>query len=92
MLISWNVWKDRNVGVFRHHQSTINIIIAKIKNKARLMFNRCKTSEQCNAGRVAFVEVLRHVLVDYLKTLNFSINENDKSLASFKKKNKNRGN
>jgi hypothetical protein len=35
MLISWEVWKERNARVFRHHISATNVIIAKIKDEAR---------------------------------------------------------
>jgi hypothetical protein len=34
-LISWEVWKERNTRVFRHHQSTGSTVIAKITDEAR---------------------------------------------------------
>jgi hypothetical protein len=35
MLISWEIWKERNAHIFCHNQSTVAMIIAKIKEEAR---------------------------------------------------------
>ena len=35
MLISWEIWKERNARVFRHVAAPANVIIAKIKEEAR---------------------------------------------------------
>jgi hypothetical protein len=47
MLISWEVWKERNARVFRHHHSATNDIIAKIKNEARVW----SSPEKKNTGK-----------------------------------------
>jgi hypothetical protein len=36
MLVSWEVWKERNARVFHNHASTATTIITKIKEEARL--------------------------------------------------------
>jgi hypothetical protein len=36
MLISWEIWKERNARIFRHHFSTADMVINKIKDEARL--------------------------------------------------------
>jgi hypothetical protein len=35
MLISWEIWKERNACIFHHHQSTVAMVIVKIKEEAR---------------------------------------------------------
>jgi hypothetical protein len=36
MLVSWEVWKERNARVFRNHCSTVHMVATRIKNEATL--------------------------------------------------------
>jgi hypothetical protein len=36
MLVSWEVWKERNVCVFRNHYSTVDMVGARIKDEMAL--------------------------------------------------------
>jgi hypothetical protein len=36
LLISWEIWKERNARIFRHHFSTSGMVITRIKDEARL--------------------------------------------------------
>uniref|UniRef100_A0ACD6AK31 Uncharacterized protein n=1 Tax=Avena sativa TaxID=4498 RepID=A0ACD6AK31_AVESA len=36
MLVSWELWKERNARVFRGHSVTVDMMVTKIKNEARL--------------------------------------------------------
>jgi hypothetical protein len=36
MLVSWEVWKERNARVFRNHYSTVDMVGARIKNEMTL--------------------------------------------------------
>jgi hypothetical protein len=34
MLVPWDLWKERNARVFRHHACLANVVIARIKHEA----------------------------------------------------------
>ena len=34
MLVSWEIWKERNARVFRHHSSTNAMVVTRIKDEA----------------------------------------------------------
>ena len=36
MLISWTIWNERNARVFRHHATPSHVIIANLKEEAKL--------------------------------------------------------
>jgi hypothetical protein len=36
MLVSWEIWTEKNASVFQHHTGTFSIIIAKIKEEETL--------------------------------------------------------
>ena len=36
MLISWDIWNERNARVFRNHSMTNNMIVAKIKDEVNM--------------------------------------------------------
>ena len=36
MLISWEIWNERNARVFRNHAKTNNMIVEKIKNEVTM--------------------------------------------------------
>ena len=47
MLVSWEIWKERNGQVFRNHFSTANFIIAKIREETT-MWSRAGAKAICN--------------------------------------------
>jgi hypothetical protein len=49
MLISWEIWNERNARIFRHHFSTTTLISNKIKEEARLW---------CLAGAKALCNIM----------------------------------
>jgi hypothetical protein len=36
MLVSWDVWKERNTLVFRNHSSAVAMVVARIKEEAAM--------------------------------------------------------
>jgi predicted negative regulator of RcsB-dependent stress response len=34
MLVSWEIWKERNARVFRNNASTLSMLVTKIKDEA----------------------------------------------------------
>jgi hypothetical protein len=36
MLVSWEVWKERNARVFKSDASTLNMVVSKIKEEVAL--------------------------------------------------------
>ncbi|KAF8650663.1 hypothetical protein HU200_063815 [Digitaria exilis] len=41
MLVTWEIWKERNARIFRHHESSALLLFTKIKSEA---------SDWCLAG------------------------------------------
>jgi hypothetical protein len=50
MLVSWEVWEERNAKVFRNNASPSTFIIAKIKEEAK-MLSIAGAKFVCNAIR-----------------------------------------
>jgi hypothetical protein len=40
MLVSWEVWKERNVFFFKNHSSTVKMVVAK--SRMRLCYDPAK--------------------------------------------------
>jgi hypothetical protein len=38
ILVSWEIWKERNARVFRNQSVTLNILVSKMKEEAVLWF------------------------------------------------------
>jgi hypothetical protein len=36
MLVSWEIWKERNAHVFRNNASTLSMLVTKIKDEATI--------------------------------------------------------
>ena len=49
MLVSWEIWKERNARVFRNISTTSNMLLAKIKSEAVMW---------CYAGAKALSNVM----------------------------------
>jgi hypothetical protein len=49
MLVSWEIWKERNVWVFRNQAMKLNMIVSKIKEDVVLW---------CQAGAKALCNIM----------------------------------
>uniref|UniRef100_A0ACD5UP75 Uncharacterized protein n=1 Tax=Avena sativa TaxID=4498 RepID=A0ACD5UP75_AVESA len=80
MLVSWDVWKDRNDRVFRNHYSTIPMVVSRIKEEVMLWAkagakplkptSKTKTSEPTSKTK-KFVAVIASVITGFALLLLF---------------------
>ena len=84
MLISWEIWTERNARVFRNTAVPSMVLISKIKEKVSFLgFGRCETVGYCNAARVVLSFIIAALRL--CSKACFLFNEMANLLPCFKK-------